>query len=368
MSANATGSTIDLRPKAQRLSQAERAKVIEDPGFGRVFAEHMVQIVYRDAAWQRGELVPYAPLSLDPAASVLHYGQAIFEGFKAYRQPDGGIATFRPDANARRFNQSAVRLAMPQLPVERFLEASDVLIRSERDWVPSGVGQSLYVRPVAIATEAALGVRPAKEYVFLMFGSPAGAYFAQGVKPLTLWLCKDYVRAAPGGTGEAKCAGNYAASLVAQQQAIDAGCQQVIWLDAVHKKFVEEMGGMNLFFVHVSQGRTKLVTPSLTGSLLPGITRDSILAFAKDLGYETEERLYSIDDWAQGLQDGTLREVFACGTAAVVTPVGHVKFEGGSWTIGGGEPGPISTKIRETLTSIQYGTHEDKHRWMRRVV
>jgi branched-chain amino acid aminotransferase len=368
MSAITTGSTIDFHPKAERLSPEERAKVLAGPGFGRIFAEHMVTIAYRDGAWQRGELVPYAPLTLDPAASVLHYGQAIFEGFKAYRQPDGGISSFRPNANAERFNLSAARLAMPPLPVERFLEASDVLIRSEHDWVPSGKDESLYLRPLAIATEAALGVRPSKEYLFLIIGSPAGAYFAQGVKPLTLWLCKDYVRAAPGGTGAAKCAGNYAASLVAQQQAIDAGCQQVIWLDAVHLKYVEEMGGMNLFFVYRNGDKTRLVTPKLTGTLLPGITRDSILTLAKELGYEFEERLYSIDDWAEGLRDGTLSEVFACGTAAVVTPVGQVKFDGGSWTIHGGEPGPVSTRIRETLTSIQYGTLPDRHGWMRKVV
>lgn len=337
-------------------------------GFGRVFTEHMVKIVWREPnGWERGELVPYGPLSLDPAASVLHYGQAIFEGFKAYRQGDGSIATFRPEANARRFNQSAARMAMPALPVERFVEAADTLIKTDRNWVPGGAGESLYLRPLAISTEAALGVRPAKEYLFLMFGSPSGQYFPQGVKPVSVWLCTDYVRAAPGGTGEAKCAGNYAASLVAQQKAIDAGCQQVVWLDAVKHENVEEMGGMNLFFVYQEGGRTKLVTPALTGALLPGITRDSILTLAGDLGYEKEERVYSTKEWGRDLQNGTLTEVFACGTAAVITPVGQVKFEGGSWLIHGGEPGPVSTRLREALLDIQYGKAPDKYGWMHRV-
>jgi branched-chain amino acid aminotransferase len=336
-----TGSTIELHPKKQPLSADERAKVMGNLGFGRVFTEHMVSMRYRDGAWDQGVLGPYAPVTLDPAASVLHYGQAIFEGFKAYRQPE--------------------------LPVARFVDAADALIRQERDWVPSGMGESLYVRPLMIATEAALGVRPAREYLFLLFGSPSGSYFAQGVKPLTLWLCTDYVRAAPGGTGEAKCAGNYAASLVAQQKAIDAGCQQVIWLDAVQHEQVEEMGGMNLFFVYQNGGRVKLVTPSLTGTLLAGITRDSILTLAADLGYETEERVVTKTDWGRDLASGAMTEVFACGTAAVITPVGSVKFDGGQWTIHGGEPGPVSGRIRESLLSIQHGLSPDSHGWMHRV-
>jgi branched-chain amino acid aminotransferase len=363
-----TGSTIDKRPKAQPMAAAERAKLLEGLGFGRVFTEHMVTIPYREPdGWQRGSLVPYAPISLDPAASVLHYGQAIFEGFKAYRQADGSVATFRPDANARRFNQSAERLAMPPLPVERFIEAADVLIGTDRSWVPAGSGESMYLRPLAIATEAALGVRPAKEYTFLLFGSPSGQYFPQGVKPVSVWLCTDYVRAAPGGTGAAKCAGNYAASLVAQQKAIDAGCQQVVWLDAIKHQYVEEMGGMNLFFVYEQAGGTKLVTPALNGALLAGITRDSILTLAAELGYDKEERLISTEDWGRDLANGTLKEVFACGTAAVITPVGQVKFEGGSWAIHGGEPGPVATRLRETLLDIQYGRVPDKHGWMHRV-
>ncbi|HEY2408270.1 MAG TPA: branched-chain amino acid aminotransferase [Polyangiaceae bacterium] len=356
---------FELRPTPNPLPASERVKIMKDLGFGRVFTENMVTLRYRAAeGWGSGTLEPFSPISLSPAASVLHYGQAIFEGFKAYRQPNGGIATFRPDANARRFNTSARRLAMPELPVEQFIAAADLLIRHEREWVPPNAGESLYVRPLMIATEAALGVRPAKEYLFLVFGSPSGAYFPQGVKPLTVWLCTDYVRAAPGGTGEAKCAGNYAASLVAQQKAIDAGCQQVVWLDAVHHRFVEEMGGMNLFFVYGSGKGARLVTPQLTGTLLPGITRDSILRLAPELGYSVEEGTISVEDWQRDLQSGALTEVFACGTAAVITPVGNVKFEGGEWSIHGGETGPVAQHLRDTLLAIQHGSQPDSHGWM----
>lgn len=359
---------FELKPSRAPKSASEREAILKGTlGFGRVFTENMVQIRYADGAWQRGELVPYGPITLDPAASVLHYGQAIFEGFKAYRQPDGGLATFRPEANGKRFAASAARLAMPALPVDLFVGAADVLLRHEDAWVPSGVGQSMYMRPLMIATEAALGVRPAKEYVFLLFGSPSGDYFPQGVKPISLWLTKDYVRAAPGGTGEAKCAGNYAASLVAQQQAIDEGCVQVIWLDAVERKYVEEMGGMNLFFVYKDGAGHKLVTPQLTGTLLAGVTRDSLLKLAADLGYGIEEKMVSVQDWEDGLNDGSLIEVFACGTAAVITPVGEVKFAGGKWDINGGEFGLHARKLREALLAIQYGQAPDPHRWMHRV-
>lgn len=360
---------FDLKPSAGRKSASEREAILKgNLGFGRLFTEHMVTIRYGEGGWQRGELLPYGPLSLDPAASVLHYGQSIFEGFKAYRQPDGGVATFRPEANGRRFAASARRLAMPELPVELFVGAADVLVKQERAWVPGGPGESMYLRPLMIATEAALGVKPAKEYLFLLFGSPSGDYFPQGVKPISLWLCSDYVRAAPGGTGEAKCAGNYAASLLAQQKAVDEGCVQVIWLDAVERKWVEEMGGMNLFFVYKDGAGHRLVTPKLTGTLLPGVTRDSLLKLAVDLGYGVEERMLSVQDWEQGLKDGSLVEVFACGTAAVITPVGEVKFDGGKWSINGGEFGPVARKLREALLAIQYGTSPDAHGWMHRVV
>lgn len=358
---------FELKPKASPMSEAERERRLEDPGFGRAFTDNMIVIPYRDGAWQKGELVPYAPISLDPAASVLHYGQAIFEGFKAYRQADGGIATFRPEANARRFASSARRLAMPPLPEDLFIAAADTLISHERAWVPHAVGQSLYLRPLMIATEAALGVRPSRQYSFLLFGSPAGSYFPRGLKPVSVWISKEFVRAAPGGTGAVKCAGNYAASLVAQERAQANGCDQVVWLDAIERRYVEEMGGMNLFFVYTSGGTTKLVTPSLTGSLLPGVTRDSILVLAGDLGYAVEERLLSVDEWRSDLAAGEMTEVFACGTAAVITPVGHVKAQDGEWSIGGGETGPVAARLREHLLALQHGARGDPHGWMHRV-
>jgi len=360
---------IEVCPAANRVTVQQREALLADPGFGRVFIEHMVSIRYVEGrGWLPGKLEPYAPMQISPAASVLHYGQAIFEGFKAFRQPDGGIATYRPDANARRFQTSARRLAMPELPVELFVQAADLLIAHERDWVPSGRGGSLYLRPLLIATEPALGVRPSNEYLFLLLGSPAGNYFKGGVHPVTVWICEDYVRAAPGGTGAAKTAGNYAASLPAQAQAMREGCDQVVWLDAVTRRNVEEMGGMNIFFVYADSRKTSLVTPKLTGSLLPGITRDSLLTLGRELGYAVEERTVTIDEWLTDAQSGKMTEAFACGTAAVITPIGALKSPKGTCPIHGGETGPVSMKLREQLMDIQYGTVVDVHGWMHRVV
>lgn len=361
-------SRIELKPNPTPLNPTERALRIKDLRFGAVFTDHMVTMTYRDSAWGDALLEGYRSIALDPAASVLHYGQAIFEGFKAYRQRDGGVATFRPEANALRFANSARRLAMPELPEGVFVEAADALIRQDRDWVPPAHGESLYLRPLMVATEAALGVRPSREYLFLVIASPSGAYFPKGVKPVSVWISDDFVRAAPGGTGDTKCAGNYAASLVAQRQALEQGCDQVVWLDAVERRFVEEMGGMNLFFVYGSGGRTKLVTPKLTGSLLPGVTRDSILKLAPELGYDTEETLITVDQWQADLASGSMTEVFACGTAAVITPVGVVKSRLGEWTINRGETGPVAARLRETLLAIQHGEVEDAHGWMHRVL
>lgn len=361
-------SKIELKPSPTPLSPSERAERVKNLRFGTVFSDHMVTMVYRDSEWGDAVVEAYRSIALDPAASVLHYGQAIFEGFKAYRQKDGGVATFRPEANARRFAASARRLAMPELPEGVFVEAADALIRQDRDWVPPAIGESLYVRPLMIATEAALGVRPAKEYLFLVLASPSAAYFPKGVKPVSVWISTDYVRAAPGGTGDTKCAGNYAASLVAQRQAQQEGCDQVVWLDAVERRFVEEMGGMNLFFVYSEGATTRLLTPKLTGSLLPGVTRDSILKLAPELGYEVEERLLTVDEWRADLASGRMTEVFACGTAAVITPVGVVKSKQGEWTVNEGQTGPVAARLRETLLGVQHGEIEDKHGWMHRVV
>ena len=359
---------FDLKPSAQPLPAAEREAVLANPGFGRYFTDHMVTIKWTEGrGWHDAQLQPYAPLQMDPANMTLHYAQSIFEGLKAYRQPDGSVAVFRPDANARRFQNSARRLAMPELPVETFIEACDLLVTQDKEWVP-GVGEeSLYLRPFMFASEVGLGVRPSNEYTFMVIASPAGPYFSGGVKPVSVWLSEEYVRAAPGGTGEAKCAGNYAASLVAQAEAAEHGCDQVVWLDALERRWIEEMGGMNLYFVYGEGADAKVVTPALTGTLLPGITRDSLLRIASDLGYATEEARISTDDWRQGNEDGAISEVFACGTAAVITPVGEAKSARANWTVGDGTAGPLTMKLRETLLAIQSGRAADTHGWMHKL-
>ena len=358
-------TTITRSPSATPRSAEEIAALLDNPGFGRVFTDHMVSARYSpDQGWHDARLTAYAPLTLDPATSVLHYGQAIFEGLKAYHQPDGSVALFRPEQNARRFQRSARRLAMAEVPESLFLDAVSALVSADRDWVPTHAGESLYLRPLEFALDPFLGVRPSREYQFLLFASPAGTYFPGGVQPVTVWLSTEYTRAAPGGTGEAKCAGNYAASLVAQAQAAEQGCDQVVWLDAVEHRYVEEMGGMNLYFV-MTDGR--LVTPALTGTLLPGVTRDSILQLGKDIGLDVEERRISTDEWESGCADGTVAEVFACGTAAVVTPVGTVKHAGGSFDVADAQPGAVTLKVREALLGIQHGTASDPHGWMHTV-
>ncbi|MEU3921487.1 branched-chain amino acid aminotransferase [Streptomyces sp. NPDC002659] len=356
-----TTPTIELKPSSHPLSDAERGAILVNPGFGRHFTDHMVTIKWTEGrGWHDAQLVPYAPLSIDPANMTLHYAQEIFEGLKAYRRPDGSVVTFRPEANAERFQRSARRLAMPELPVETFIAACDALVQQDSAWVPAHGGEeSLYLRPFMIATEVGLGVRPANEYLFIVIASPAGAYFPGGVKPVSIWLSEDRVRAVPGGMGDAKTGGNYAASLLAQAEAAAKGCDQVAYLDAVEHKWVEELGGMNLYFVYGN----RIVTPELTGSLLAGITRDSLLQLAKDLGHESEEGRVSIDQWKADTENGTLTEVFACGTAAVITPVGLVKSEGGEWKQSGGQPGEVTLKLRKALLDIQTGKAEDIHGW-----
>jgi branched-chain amino acid aminotransferase len=343
-----------------------RAEILADPGFGRYFTDHMVTAQWTAAdGWQDAAVVPYGPISLDPATSVLHYGQEIFEGLKAYRHADGSIRTFRPMRNAARFASSARRLAMAELPEELFLGSIEALVRQDAAWVSGEDERSLYLRPFMISTEVGLGVRPANAYQYLLIASPAGAYFPNGVKPVSVWLSDDYVRAAPGGTGEAKCGGNYAASLVAQAEAAQHGCDQVVWLDAVERTWIEEMGGMNLYFVLGSGDSARLVTPRLTGSLLPGITRDSLLTVAVDHGIRADEEPISVGDWRDGCASGEITEVFACGTAAVITPVGQVKSrQSGAWAISGGQTGPVTMQLRQALLDIQTGAAPDQHNWM----
>src|SRR5919202_2785538 len=352
----------------RRRPAAERAELLADPGFGRYFTDSMFVARYRTGqGWYDARLAPYGPLSFDPSTAALHYAQSIFEGLKAYAQPDVSVATFRPEANAARFVRSARRLAMPPVPEEAFVSAVDALVAADRDWVPTGPDQTLYLRPYQLAVEPFLGVRPANEYLFLVIASPAGAYFSRGVHPVSVYLSEDYIRAAPGGTGDAKCAGNYAASLLAQEQASEAGCDQVVWLDALEKRYVDEMGGMNLFFVLGSGDDAELVTPELTGTLLPGITRDSLITVAREMGHRVTERRFSVEEWRAGCADGTVTETFACGTAAVITPVGEVKARTGDFVVGDGKPGPLSMLLREALLDIQHGRAADPHGWLHKV-
>lgn len=343
-------------------SAAERAAILANPGFGVHFTDHMVAIDWDKASgWHDARVQPYGPLSLDPAAAVLHYGQEIFEGIKAYRHADGSVWTFRPQANGARLQRSAHRLALPELPVAEFVESLRQLVAADADWVPSAPETSLYFRPFMIATEAFLGVHAAAKAGYYVIASPAGAYFAKGVAPVSIWLSTDYARAAKGGTGAAKCGGNYAASLLPQQEAAAQGCSQVAFLDPVEGKYLEELGGMNLFFVF-KDGR--LVTPALSGSILEGITRSSILQLGRDRGLNVEERKVSVDEWKQGVTSGEISEVFACGTAAVITPIGELKGKGFAVGDINAPAGEVTMAIRKELTDIQYGRLPDRHGWL----
>ena len=358
-------STLSIQKSLMPLPLPERTELLANPGFGRAFSDHMVTIRYTEGrGWHDGKVEARGMLPLDPSTMVLHYAQEIFEGLKAYPQPDGGAALFRPDANARRFRNSALRLAMAPLPEELFLEAVHAIVSEDRDWIPKAEGSALYLRPFMIATEAALGVRPSNEYLFCIFASPAGNYFKGGAAGITLWVSETYIRAAPGGTGDAKCGGNYAASLAAQSEATREGCDQVVFLDAVEKRWVEELGGMNIFFVFEDGS---IQTPPLTGTILPGITRDSLIVLARDQGITVREEPYSIDQWKADAASGRLTEAFACGTAAVVTPIGTVKGKGFENRIGSGEAGPVTTRLKTALLDIQNGRAEDKHGWIHRV-
>ncbi|MFW5634602.1 MAG: branched-chain amino acid aminotransferase [Erythrobacter sp.] len=343
-----------------------RAELIADPGFGKIFTDHMVTIDYDEdrGGWQVPTIGPRQPLTLDPAASVLHYAQEIFEGMKAFAHADGGLALFRPEANAARFNASARRMAMPELPEETFLAAVREAVIADADWLPPIEGGSLYIRPFMFASEAFLGVRPAKQYKFLVLLSAAGSYFRGGVAPVRIWVAQGYVRAAPGGTGAAKTGGNYAASLVPQAQAIAQGCDQVVFLDAVENRWIEELGGMNLFFVRADGS---VITPPLTGTILPGITRDSLIAMLRAEGLDVREEPYSLEQWRSEAESGALTETMACGTAAVVTPVGTVASPEGEFTIGAGGTGQLTAKMREQLVGIQRGTAPDPHGWVTRL-
>ncbi|GEP36856.1 branched-chain-amino-acid aminotransferase [Nocardioides psychrotolerans] len=346
------------------LTSDERlAEILANPGFGLHFTDHMFLVEWTpETGWANARIEPYGPLSLDPATAVLHYAQEIFEGMKAYEHADGSVWSFRPEENAARMVRSSQRLALPELPVDDFVQAVDALVEVDRRWVPDATGEkSLYLRPFMIATEKFLGVRPSQHVTFLVIASPAGSYFKGGIKPVSLWLTENYTRAGRGGMGAAKTGGNYASSLVAQQQATSQGCDQVVFLDGQEGTYVEELGGMNMYFVF-DDGT--IVTPQ-TGTILEGITRASVIELAGKLGHHVVERRISIDEWRDGVTSGRITEIFACGTAAVITPVGSLKWDGGE------VPAPASTvltmQVRQALVDVQFGRAEDTFGWMHRI-
>ena len=329
--------------------------------FGKQFTDRMFLMEYQAGrGWHSARIQPYAPFILDPAALVFHYAQEIFEGLKAFRRQDGSIALFRPQDNISRFNRSAWRMCMPEVDEAFFLEALKELVRQEADWVPRSEGTSLYIRPTMIATEPVLGVKPAEQYYCYIILSPVGTYYKGGAKPVRIFISDHYVRSAPGGTGEAKTGGNYAASLRASMEAAQQGFDQVLWLDAVHRKFVEEVGSMNICFLYDG----KIVTSPLSGTILDGITRRSILTLVREMGYEIEERALTVDEILDGADSGKLVEAFGTGTAAVVSPVGEFTYRGRTVKLGGGEVGALTKKLHETLTGIQYGRLPDPHGWV----
>ena len=354
-----------LRPTTTPVPAARRAEILADGTFGRHFTDHMATATWtEERGWHDGVLEPYGPLLLDPAAAALHFGQEVFEGLRAIRRADDSIAIFRPDMNAERFRRSCRRLALPELEVDDFLAALDVVVRADRDWVPSGAGTSLYLRPFMFASEAFLHVRAARRVTFVVIAAPATSYFGGPPRPLSIWISRDYTRAAAGGTGAAKCGGNYAASLVAQREAADNGCDQVLFLDAVHRRWVEEIGNMNLFVVE-ADGR--IATPDLSGTILAGVTRDSIMTLAADLGHLVEVRPLVLDDLLEGLAEGRITEVFACGTAAAVAPIGRLRWRGGEVRVGDGTAGPVASGLGRALLDVQHGRTPDRHGWLRQV-
>jgi len=350
---------LDIKIELTKTPKAKPAPG-QKLGFGKIFTDHMFVMNYTEGkGWHDPRIEPFHNISLSPAAMVYHYGQEMFEGLKAYKGDDGEVFLFRPDMNAKRTNATNDRLVIPQLPIEDFVQAVSAVVDVDRDWIPTEPGTSLYIRPFIIATDEFLGVAPSKTYLFMVILSPSGAYYESGLAPVGIWIEDEYVRAVRGGIGFAKTGGNYAASLIAQQKAHDAGYSQVLWLDGVERKYIEEVGAMNIFFKIAG----KVVTPALSGSILPGITRDSTLQLCRDWGYEVEERKISAEELLQAQKDGTLEEVFGTGTAAVISPVGKLRYQNEVMTIGNGETGPLSMKLYETITGIQTGKLEDTRGW-----
>ncbi|MGJ3649086.1 branched-chain amino acid aminotransferase [Sphingomonas sp. GlSt437] len=349
-------------PHPNPVTPAERAARIADPGFGKVFTDHMAVVRYSEGkGWYDAQIGPRGTFALDPSAAVLHYAQEIFEGLKAYRHPDGRIALFRADANAARLVASAGRMAMAPVLPPIFLEAVRRIVAIDRDWMPSVPGGTIYLRPFQIATEVFLGVKPSTDYIFGVIASAVGDYFKGETRGVSLWVSKDYTRAAPGGTGAAKCGGNYAASLIALGDATKRGFDQVLFLDAVERRWIEELGGMNIFFVFDDGS---LLTPPLTGTILPGITRDTIIKLARAHGLAVREEPYAIDQARADAESGRLVEAFACGTAAVVAPIASMSMDDGSFTIGSGGMGQTTARLRKALVDIQFGHAPDEHGWI----
>ncbi|MEH6781967.1 MAG: branched-chain amino acid aminotransferase [Rhodoglobus sp.] len=356
--------TFMVKKNQEPRSVDERDAILANPGFGVSFTDHMVDVCWSEmGGWHRPRVQPYGPIALDPAAAVLHYGQEIFEGLKAFRHEDGSIWTFRPEANGARLQRSARRMALPELPIPAFIDSLKQLIAVDGDWVPSAPETSLYLRPFMFAKEAFLGVRAAKKVNYYVIASPAGPYFAGGVAPVSIWISTNFTRAGKGGTGAAKTGGNYASSLIAQQEAAEQGCAQVLFLDAEEGKYIEELGGMNV--VLVKKDGT-LVTPQ-SESILEGITRDSVLQLAEDRGHTIERRRVTLDEWREGVESGEITEMFACGTAAVITPIALLKGDGVEFGSADAPAGELTMSLREELTDIQYGRREDKHGWMMRL-
>ncbi|WP_336288673.1 MULTISPECIES: branched-chain amino acid aminotransferase [unclassified Bartonella] len=347
------------------LSDENREKILKNPGFGQFFTDHMGTIQWTEGkGWHNAVISQHKPLEISPASTVLHYAQEVFEGLKAYRAKDGRILLFRPDANAQRFTESARRLAMPELPKDIFLDAVNQLVKIDQKWVSDHPNASLYIRPFMFGNENILKVHPSREYIFCIIASPVESYFKEGEKSVSVWLETDYSRAGPGGTGAAKCGGNYAASLLAQNNATQNNCSQVLFLDMVEHKWIEELGGMNVCFI---MENNTLVTPALNGTILPGITRHSILKLAQQMGLTIEERPYSFEALKEDAQSGYLKEAFACGTAAVITAIGRFKYKGGEFVIGNEMVGKITEQLRTQLVNLQKGNTEDKNGWIHSV-
>ncbi len=330
-------------------------------GFGKYLSDHMFVMKYDEGlGWHDAVVEKYQDFSLDPAAMALHYGQAIFEGLKAYRGKNDQIYLFRPQANFERMNVSAARMCMPEFPVDTVCEGLKKLLELEKGWVPRAKGATLYIRPTMIATEAGLGVRPAKQYLFFIILSPVGAYYPEGFDPVKIFVTDKYVRAVPGGVGHVKTAGNYAASIMAAVEAQEQGYTQVLWLDAVERKYIEEVGTMNIFFVIGDE----VITPPLSGSILPGITRDSVIQLARDWGITVQEKRLTIDDVLAAGENGTLKEIFGTGTAAVISPVGELNYKGTICPVNNGKTGELAQRLFDELQDIQYGEKPDPHNWV----